>query len=40
MMNFGLEHVIFLSFAVVLYSTYSLRAVSKIVLLDERGCHA
>ena len=29
-----------LSFFVVLYSTFSLYAVIKMVLLDERGCHA
>ena len=31
--------VLCLSFAVILYSMYSLYAVIKIVLLDERGCH-
>ena len=29
----------FLSFGAVLYSTCSLYAVIKMVLLDERGCH-
>ena len=38
--NFSLHHnVLCLSFDVVLYSTYSLNAVIKMVLLDERGCH-
>ena len=40
MINFSLHHnVLCLSFVVVLYSTYSLYAVIKTVLLDERGCH-
>ena len=40
MINFSLHHnVLCLSFVVVLYSTYSLYAVIKMVLLDERGCH-
>ena len=38
--NFSLHHnVLCLSFVVVLYSMYSLYAVIKMVLLDERGCH-
>ena len=36
MINFSLHH---LSFVVVLFSMYSLYAVIKMVLLDERGCH-
>ena len=41
MINFSLHHnVLCLSFVAVLYSTYSLYAVIKMVLLDERGCHA
>ena len=40
LINFSLQHnVLCLSFVVVLYSTYSLYAVIKMVLLDERGCH-
>ena len=40
MINFSLQHnVLCLSFVVVLYSMYSLYAVIKRVLLDERGCH-
>ena len=40
MMDFSLQHnVLCLSFVVVLYSTYSLYAVIKMVLLDEIGCH-
>ena len=40
MINFGLQYnVLSLSFVVVLYSMYSLYAVIKRVLLDERGCH-
>ena len=40
MINFSLQHnVLWLSFVVVLYSMYSLYAVIKMVLLDERGCH-
>ena len=39
MINFSLQHnVLCLSFVVVLYSMYSLHAVIKKVLLDERGC--
>ena len=38
--NFSLQHnVLCLRFVVVLYSVYSLHAVIKMVLLDERGCH-
>ena len=41
MINFSLQHnVLSLSFVVVLYSMYSLYAVIKLVLFDERGCHA
>ena len=40
MINFSLHHnVLCLSFAVVLYSMYSLYAVIKMVLVDERDCH-
>ena len=40
MINFSLHHnVLCLSFVVVLYSTYSLYAAIKMVILDERGCH-
>ena len=40
MINFSLQYnVLCSSFVVVLYSTYSLYAVIKMVLLDERGCH-
>ena len=40
MINFSLQHnVLCLSFVAVLYSTYSLYAVIKMFLLDERGCH-
>ena len=40
MINFSLQYNVFcLSFVVVLYSMYSLYAVIKRVLLDERGCH-
>ena len=41
MVNFSLCHhnVLCFSFAVVLYSMYSLQAIIKVVLLDERGCH-
>ena len=40
MINFSLQYnVLCLSFVVVLYSMYSLYAVIKRVLLDERGCH-
>ena len=39
MINFSLHHnVLCVSFVVVLYSTYSLYAVIKMVLLNERGC--
>ena len=38
--NFSLHHnVLCLSFVAVLYSMYSLYAVIKMVLFDERGCH-
>ena len=40
MINFSLHHnVLCLCFVVVLYSTYSLYAVIKMVLPDERGFH-
>ena len=40
MINFSLQHnVLCLSFVLVLYTMYSLYAVVKRVLLDERGCH-
>ena len=40
MINFSLQHnVLCLSFVIVLYSMYSLYAVIKRVLLDEKGCH-
>ena len=40
MINFSLRHnVICFSFVVALYSMYSLYAIIKVVLLDERGCH-
>ena len=40
MINFSLRHnVLCLSFVVALYSMYSLYAIIKVVLLDERGCH-
>ena len=41
MINFSLRHnVLCFSFVVALYSMYSLYAIIKVVLLDERGCHA
>ena len=40
MINFSLrQNVLCLSFVVVLYSMYSLYAVIKVVLLNERDCH-
>ena len=40
MINFSLRHnVLSFSFVVALYSMYSLYAIIKVVLLDERGCH-
>ena len=40
MLNFSLHHnVLCFSFVVVLYSMYSLYAVIKVILLNERGCH-
>ena len=40
MTNFSLRHnALCFSFAVVLYDTYSLYAVIKMVLLNERDCH-
>ena len=40
MINFSLRHnVLCFSFAVVLYSMYSLYAIIKVVLLNERDCH-
>ena len=40
MINFSLRHnVLCFSFVVVLYSMYSLHAIIKVVLLNERDCH-
>ena len=40
MINFSLHHnVLCFSFVVVLYSMYSLYAIIKVVLLNERDCH-
>ena len=40
MINFSLcNNVLCFSFVVVMYSMYSLYAIIKVVLLDERGCH-
>ena len=40
MINFSLRHnVLCFSFVVVLYSMYSLHAISKVVLINERDCH-
>ena len=40
MINFGLRHnLLCFSFVVVLYSMYSLYAIIKVVLLNERDCH-
>ena len=40
MINFSLRHnVLCFSFVVVLYSMYSLYAIIKVVLLNERDCH-
>ena len=40
MINFSLRHnVLCFSFFVVLYSMYSLYAIIKVVLLNERDCH-
>ena len=40
MINFSLRHnVLCFSFLVVLYSMYSLYAIIKVVLLNERDCH-
>ena len=40
MINFSLRHnVLSFSFVVVLYSMYSLCAIIKVVLLNERDCH-
>ena len=40
MINFSLRHNVFcFSFVVVLYSMYSLYAIIKVVLLNERDCH-
>ena len=40
MINFCLRHnVLCFSFVAVLYSMYSLYAIIKVVLLDERDCH-
>ena len=41
MINFSLRHnVLSFSFVVVLYSIYSLYAIIKVVLLNERNSHA
>ena len=38
--NFSLCHnVLCFSFVVVLHSMYSLYAIIKVVLLNEKGCH-
>ena len=40
MINFSLHHnVLCFNFVVVLYSMYSLYAIIKVVLLNERDCH-
>ena len=40
MINFSLCHnVLCFSFVVVLYSMYSLYAIIKVVILNERDCH-
>ena len=40
MANFSLRHNVFcFSFLVVLYSMYSLYAIIKVALLNERDCH-
>ena len=40
MINFSLRHnVLCFSFVVLLYSMYSLYAIIKVVLLNERDCH-
>ena len=40
MIKFSLRHnVLCFSFVVVLYSMYSLYAIIKVVLLNERDCH-
>ena len=40
MINFSLRHnVLCFSFVVVLYSNYSLYAIIKVVLFNERDCH-
>ena len=40
MINFSFRHnVLCFSFVVVLYSMYSLYAIIKVVLLNERDCH-
>ena len=40
MINFSLHHnVLCFSFAVVLYSLYSLYTIIKVALLNEGGCH-
>ena len=40
MTNFSLSHnVLCLSFVIVLYSMYSLYAVIRVSLFDERDCH-
>ena len=40
MINFSLRHnVLCFSFVVVLFAMYSLYAIIKVVLLNERDCH-
>ena len=40
MINFGLRHnELCFCFVVVLYSMYSLYAIIKVILLNERDCH-
>ena len=40
MINFSLHHnVLCFSFVVVLYSMYTLYAIIKVVLLNEKDCH-
>ena len=40
MINFSLLHnLLCFSFVVVLYSMYSLYAIIRVALFDEKGCH-
>ena len=40
MINFSVcQNVLCFSFVVVLYSMYSLYAIIKVILLNERDCH-